>query len=86
MSWQPGDPSLPRGIGNKRNTTQEREKTDRIAQREREIIGEERGIMGSRNEGTINTQPHSYNRHQSDPPRELHKLVINSISGPNEKT
>lgn len=28
---------------------------------------------------------HSYNRPQSDPPGELHKAVINSISGQNKK-
>lgn len=52
LSWQPNDRSLSWGRGNKRKKTQKREKTNRIEQRER-------GIMGGGNEGTINTHTHT---------------------------
>lgn len=39
---------------NKRNETQDREKTQRIALQEREITERKRGLMGSGNEGTTN--------------------------------
>lgn len=43
-------------------------------------MGRERGIMGSGNEGTINTQTHrlahSYNRHQLDPPESSISLLL----------
>lgn len=58
-----------------------------MAQQERGITRRERGIMGSGEpkRNNKNSDTHSYNRPQSDPPGELHKAVINSISGQNKK-
>lgn len=66
LSWQPNDPSLSWGRGNKRKKTQEREKTNRIEQREREI-------MGIGNEGTINTLRH---RHTHTATRDISRIPL----------